>query len=181
MTTLFEIQPRSPEAYRQQTRRSTIVIAVIFIALAMLLSSSAVMLFGTQGGDNFRWNLGGVIAALAATVAFVRFVLWHQPFMAEAAYGWNLKRSLMRVTNVMHHVKAGVGARNEAAMKLLRFYHLGVTQMHQLDGNSSALSEMVKEIDQHKERMEEMNLDTDQTSFHRQWLDEVKAIPAQRS
>ncbi|WXL27452.1 DUF3087 domain-containing protein [Ectopseudomonas mendocina] len=181
MTALFEIQPRSPETYRQKTRRSTLVIAVVFIALAMLLSSTAVMLFGSEGGDNFRWNLGGVLVALAATVAFVRGVLWHQPFMAEAAYGWNLKRSLMRITNVMHHVKAGVGARNESAMKLLRFYHLGVTQMHQLDGNSSALSEMVKEIDQHKERMEELNLDTEQLRLYQQWLDEVKKIPAQRS
>lgn len=181
MSALFQIQSRSPETYRQQTRRSTLAIAIIFIALAMLLSSSAVMLFGTEGGDNFRWNLGGVLAALAATFALVRIVLWQQPFMAEAAYGWNLKRSLMRITNVMHHVKAGVGARNETAMKLLRFYHLGVTQMHQLDGNSSALSEMVKEIDQHRERMEEMNLDINQPAIYQQWLDEVKAIPAQRS
>lgn len=173
---MFEIQHRTPEIYRQQTRRSTLTIAGIFVALAMLLSSSAVLLFGTPDGDNFRWNLSGVIAALALTVVLVRVLLWPQPFMAAAVYGWRLKRSLMRVTNLMHHVKAGVAARDPAAMQLLRFYHLGLTQMHQLDGNSSALSEAVAEINQHQERMEELGMDIDQLQLDADWLEAVKKI-----
>ncbi|WP_415755886.1 DUF3087 domain-containing protein [Pseudomonas leptonychotis] len=171
---MFEIQQLNPETYRQQTRRSTLTIAAIFIALAMLLSSSAVLLFGTSGGDNFRWNLGGVIAALVLTVALVRGLLWPQPFMAAAVYGWRLKRSLMRVTNLMHHVKAGVAARDPAAMQLLRFYHLGLTQMHQLDGNSSALSEVVAEINRHRERMEELGMETNQPGLTPAWLEAVR-------
>ena len=171
---MFEIQHRTPETYRQQTRRSTLTIAGIFVALAMLLSNSAVLMFGTPGGDNFRWNLGGVIAALMLTVALVRVLLWPQPFMAAAVYGWRLKRSLMRITYLMHHVKAGVAARDPVAMQLLRFYHLGLTQMHQLDGNTSALSETVAEINQHKERMEELGLDTDQPRLNPNWLEAVK-------
>ena len=173
---MFEIQQRTPETYRQQTRRSTLTIAAIFVALAMLLSSSAVLLFGTPGGDNFRWNLGGVIAALMLTVALVRVLLWPQPFMAAAVYGWHLKRSLMRITNLMHHIKAGVAARDPAAMQLLRFYHLGLTQMHQLDGNTSSLSEVVAEINQHKERMEELGMNPDQPRLNPDWIDAVRKI-----
>ena len=173
---MFEIQQRTPEIYRQQTRRSTLTIAAIFVALAMLLSSSAVLLFGTPGGDNFRWNLGGVIAALVLTVALVRVLLWPQPFMAAAVYGWSLKRSLMRITNLMHHVKAGVAARDPVAMQLLRFYHLGLTQMHQLEGNTSSLSEVVAEINKHKERMEELGMDTEQPRLYSDWLEAVKKI-----
>lgn len=173
---MFAIQQLNPETYRQQTRRSSLAIAAIFVALAMLLSSSAVLLFGTPGGDNFRWNLGGVIAALALTVALVRVLLWPQPFMAAAVYGWRLKRSLMRVTNLMHHVKAGVAARDPVAMQVLRFYHLGLTQMHQLDGNSSALSEAVAQINQHKERMEELGVATEQPRLYPDWLHAVKNI-----
>lgn len=175
---MFEIQQRNPETYRQQTRRSTLTIAAIFIALAMLLSSSAVLLFGNPDGENFRWNLGGVIAALALTMALVRLVLWPQPFMAAAVYGWRLKRSLMRITSLMHHVKAGVAARDPVAMQLLRFYHLGLTQMHQLDGNSSALSEAVAEINQHKERMEALGMETDQPRLNPDWLQAVKNFSA---
>lgn len=175
---MFEIKPHNPEAYRQQTRRSTLVVAALFVVLALLLSTLAVQVFGEPGGDNFRWNLAGVLLGLGLTIAVVRGVFWSQPWMAPAVYGWQLKRSLMRVTNVMHHVKAGVAQGDESAMKLLRFYHLGVSQMHQLDGNSSELSQMVREIDSHCEAMEQQGLDVEQTRLDQAWLERVKAFNA---
>ena len=173
---MFELKPMSPEAYRQQTRRSTLYIALLFALLALVISGLAVMLAGVQGGDNFRLNLGGVIAALIVTVGLVRYVFWSQPWMAAAVYGWQLKRSLMRVTNVMHHVTAGVMAGDVSALKLLRFYHLGITQMYQLDANSSALSQMVREIDLHKARLEALGIDTEQTRLDPTWIEKVKTF-----
>jgi hypothetical protein len=171
---MFEIRPMSPELYRQQTRRITLVIAGLFIVLALLLSTFCVQLFGTPGGDNFRWNLVGVLAGLALTVAVVRVQLWPRPWMAPAVYGWQLKRSLMRIGNVMHRVKAGVAANDPAAMKLMRFYHLGLTQMHQLDGNLSDLSQMTREIDRHREAMEALGLDVEQNRLDPVWLEAMK-------
>lgn len=171
---MFEIQPMSPELYRQQTRRSTFVVIAIFLVLAMLCATASTQLFGGPPGDNFKWNLLGVISGLALTVAVVRQQLWHRPFMAAAVYGWALKRSLMRVTNVMHHVRAGVAAGDETAMKLLRFYHLGVTQMYQLDGNSADLSQMTREIDAHRDAMEQHALDTEHKRLDLAWLEAVK-------
>ncbi|MDX5372013.1 MAG: DUF3087 domain-containing protein [Pseudomonadaceae bacterium] len=173
---MFEIQPMSPELYRQQTRRSTFVVIAIFLALGMLCATVSTQLLGTPGGDNFKWNLLGVLAGLALTIVLVRQQLWQRPFMAAAVYGWRLKRSLMRVTNVMHHVKAGVAAGDQTAMQLLRFYHLGLTQMHQLDGNSSELSQMVREIDAHREAMEQRGLDTEQKRLDPAWLEAVKGF-----
>ena len=164
---MFELKPMSPEAYRQQTRRSTRYIALLFALLALVIS-------GVPGGDNFRLNLAGVIVALIVTVGLVRYVFWSQPWMAAAVYGWQLKRNLMRVTNVMHHVTAGVMAGDVSALKLLRFYHLGITQMYQLDANSSALSQMVREIDLHKARLEALGIDTEQTRLDPAWIEKVK-------
>ncbi len=177
---MFEIKQLNPEEYRQQTRRSTIIIVVIFLLLGMLLSSTAVLLFGEPGGDNFRWNLGGIIAGLLLTVALVRLKFWQQPWMAPAVYGWQLKRRLMSITNVMHHLTAGVTAQDQTAMKLLRFYHLGLTQMHQLDGNSSALSQMVAEINRHKESMEARGMNTELKQMNPAWLATVKKANAAR-
>jgi hypothetical protein len=171
---MFEIQPMSPERYRKETRTITLAILAIFVLLALTSATVAVKLLGEPGGDNFRWNLLGVLTGLAATVAIVRLKLWSTPWMAPAVYGWRLKRSLMRVTNQMHQVKAGVQAKDPAAMKLLRFYHLGVTQMHQLDGNLSELSQMVREIDQHREAMEAQGLDIEQNRLDPAWLESVK-------
>jgi hypothetical protein len=91
-------------------------------------------------------------------------------------YGWQLKRRLMSITNRMHHVSAGVAAHDPAAMKLLRFYHLGLTQMHQLDGNSSALSQVTAEINRHREAMQVMGLDTENQQMDPAWLEAVKKI-----
>jgi hypothetical protein len=173
---MFELQPMSPELYRQQTRRSTFVIIAIFLVLAMLCATAITQLFGGPPGDNFKWNLLGVLSGMALTVAVVRQQLWHRPFMAAAAYGWGLKRSLMRVTNVMHHVQAGVAAGDESAIRLMRFYHQGLHQMYQLDGNTSELSQLVREIDAHRELMEQRGLDVEQKHLDPAWIAAVKSI-----
>ena len=172
---MFELKPCDPATYRQQTRRSTLVIAVLFLALAMLLSSLAVMLFGEPGGDNFRFNVGGVFAGVLITVALVRGPFWTQPWMASAVYGWQLKRSLMSVTNVMHKVSERVQANDPSAIKLLRFYHLGLIQMHELDANSSAQAQMVGEIEAHKAKMQALGIATEQTRLDPAWLDSLKS------
>jgi hypothetical protein len=172
---MFELKPCDPATYRQQTRRSTLVIAVLFLALAMLLSSLAVMLFGEPGGDNFRFNVGGVFAGVLITVALVRGPFWSQPWMASAVYGWQLKRSLMSVTNVMHKVSERVQANDPSAIKLLRFYHLGLTQMHELDANSSAQAQLVGEIEAHKAKMQALGIDIAQTRLDPAWLDSLKS------
>lgn len=175
---MFEIdQQLDPVTYRRETRRNTLVVALIFITLAMALASASVQLFGEPGADNFRWNLGGVIIGLLLSVAVVRLLFWSQPWMAATVYGWRLKRSLMSVTNVMHHVKAGVVARDPSAMRLLRFYHLGLAQMHRLDGNNADITE-IGEAEVHRERMEAQGLETAQYRLDPAWIEAVKQHPA---
>lgn len=174
----FKLANINPEDYRQQTRKATWIIIVVFVALAMLLSSLLVMFFGEPGGDNFRLNIAGVATGVLITAALVRQIFSKQSWMAANLYGWRLKRSLMSVTNVMHHVTAGVAEQNIAAMKLLRFYHLGLMQMHHLDANTSEVSQMVSEVDEHKQRMQELNMDCDQQTLDPAWIQEVKKIKA---
>ena len=174
---MFEIQPQNPERYRSQTRRSTIIIALIFLTLAMVLSTTAVALFGEPGGDNLRFNVGGVFVSVLLMAALMRGTFWTQPWMAPAVYGWQLKRSLMSITNVMHQVTAAVEKEDPTAIKLLRFYHLGLSQMHELDGNSSDHSQLTREMDQHKARMEALGIETDQTRLNPAWIEAVKQTP----
>ncbi|UAX00074.1 DUF3087 domain-containing protein [Halopseudomonas nanhaiensis] len=163
-----------PERYRRETRKSTLIVAVSFAVLAMCFSALAVALFGSPESDNFRWNLTGVALGLIAAVILVRTVFWSQPWMESAAYGWRLKRSLMRITDIMHHVESGVKTRSPEAMKLLRFYHLGQIEMHRLDGNTQALHDMSGEMEKHREAMQEDGLDTNQYRLDPAWLDHRK-------
>ena len=174
---MFEIKPMNAQIYRQQTRRSTVIIALIFLALAMLLSTVAVALFGEPGGDNMRFNVGGVFVAVLLMAALMRGMFWTQKWMAPAVYGWQLKRSLMSITNVMHQVTDAVAKDDPSAMKVLRFYHLGLTQMHLLDGNSSDHGQLNREIEQHKAHMEALGIDTEQTQLNPAWIEAVKQTP----
>ncbi|EUB85262.1 DUF3087 domain-containing protein [Pseudomonas sp. GM30] len=171
---MIEIQPMDPATFRQQTRRSTIIIAVLFLVLAMALSTAAVALFGEPGGDNLRFNVGGVFVAFLLTAALMRGQFWQQPWMAPAVYSWRLKRSLMSVTNVMHQVTPAVEQNDPTAMKVLRFYHLGLTQMHELDGNSSDHAQLHREVEAHKERMLALGLEIDQKRLDPAWLAALK-------
>ncbi|MCL9802308.1 DUF3087 domain-containing protein [Pseudomonas sp. AKS31] len=171
---MFEIQPMDAATFRQQTRRSTIIIAVLFLVLAMLFSSVAVALFGEPGGDNLRFNVGGVFVAFLLTAALLRGRFWNQSWMAPAVYSWRLKRSLMSITNVVHQVTAAVEQNDPTAMKVLRFYHLGLMQMHELDGNSSDHGQLWREVETHKERMQALALDTEQTRLDPVWLETLK-------
>lgn len=175
---MFEIRDRDPETYRRATRRSALVVIIIFAALAMALSALVVQLFGSAQGSNFRWNLLGVLSGLGLTLLLVRKVFWRQPWMAEAAYGWELKRNLMRITNLMHRVEAGIACGNPTALRVLRFYHLGLAQMHRLDDNSTALLELRAETQAHLERLQQAGIDADQRRFDPTWLDGLKGSAA---
>ena len=174
---MFEIRHLDPQLYRQQTRKSTLVVLVIFAVLAMSLSALVVALFGSPEGSNFRWNLAGVLLGLIATIMLVRSLFWHQNWMQPAVYGWQLKRSLMSVTNVMHQVEAGVQAGSPEAMKLLRFYHLGQAEMHRLDGHPHATDDLSGPMEKHRQAMIEMDLEPDQYRLDPAWLERLRQKP----
>ena len=132
-------------------------------------------MFGGADGSNFGWNLTGVLLALVLTVTLVRTVFLKQRWMASAAYGWRLKRALMRVTNQMHQVKDGVQAGDENALRVLRFYHLGLQEMHHLEGNSSDMLELVAEREQLRETLLARGLPEDQPALYSEWLEALKA------
>lgn len=142
----------------------------------MLLSAGLVAWLGEPGGNNFKWNLTGVLLGLLLTAALVGGLLRKQPWMQASVYGWRLKRSLMSVTNQMHQLKAAVEQQDPQAMQLLRFYHLALHHMHQLDGNSSAASDMVREMNEHAAAMTALQLELDQPELKPEWLAHIKQL-----
>ncbi len=178
---MFELQPLDPLVYRDKTRKSSFILIAIFASLAMLFSTLLIQSFGTSGGNNFRLNLLGVVTGLVVSILLVRYHLCHLAFMKEAVYGWHLKRNLMRITNVMHRVKALAADDHPLAMQVLRFYHLAVEQMHRLDGNDSATLEIKAEKLAHQQRMEVLNLDLEQTRFDPAWIAQLSDRQAEAS
>ncbi len=178
---IFALQSVVPEDFRRQTRNASIRIIAVFALSAMVLSALLVTQFGETGGKNFKWNLTGVILGVLLTSALVGGLFRKQQWMAASLYGWRLKRSLMSITNQMHQLKAGVSQHDPQSMQLLRFYHLALHHMHQLDGNSSAASELVREMDEHRQAMEALSLNPEQPRLNPEWLAHIKQFASKPS
>ena len=175
----FRLQEINPQDFRRQTRNASIRIMLVFAASAMLLSAGLVSWLGAAGDSNFKWNLTGVILGLLFTSALVAGLFHKQQWMAASVYGWRLKRCLMRITNQMHHLKKAVEQEDTQAMQILSFYHLALYHMHQLDGNASAASELVHEMNTHRDAMTKLQLPLEQHELKSEWLPHIKALSQQ--
>ena len=98
------------------------------------------------------------------------FLSRNQAWLSEAIYGWQLKRNLMRITNKMRKLEELVSANDHTALKIMRFYHLGITQMYTFEQNTSGLIDLKVEVEQHLEKMLAAGLDPEQTEFDPQDL-----------
>jgi hypothetical protein len=175
MSDPFTLEPRNPEQFRQETRKSNLIVMGTFAVIAMILATLSVKIFGSPEGGNFRWNLAGVIAGVIVTTAIFRLFYLQQPWMESARYNWQLKRCLMRLTNIMHQLKAGVEVEDPVAMKAMRFYHQGLEQMYRLENNESALADLLPDSRAHQSRLEALEINSDQGTFHPEWIDQLKA------
>lgn len=133
---MFQLKEVDPIKYRDQTRKSSFILIVVFAASALICASTLVLLYG-DGPSNFKLNLTGVLLGLGLTLALVKWVFSKQPFMQEAVYMWQLKRSLMSITNKMHLVEMHAKVNRPEAVQLLAFYYLALEQMHKLEGNDA--------------------------------------------
>lgn len=175
MSEPFTLESRNPEQFRRETRKSNLIVMGTFAVIAMTLATLSVNFFGDPEGGNFRWNLAGVIAGVVVTTAIFRLVYLKQPWMESARYNWRLKRSLMSLTNIMHQLKAGVEVEDPVAMKAMRFYHQGLEQMYRLENNESALADLLPDSRAHQTRLEALEISPDQSTFHPEWVDQLKA------
>lgn len=170
MDTTFHIQPMEPEHYRSSTRKATLILMAIFIVIGFASS----MTFTHYLGQYFDSQLAPQFIGAFLGLLFLSFMVstWFkkQEWMREAMYGWQLKRALMRITNVMRPIQEAIDQGDTQAMKILRFYHLGLTQMHTLEGNSHGQIELNAEKKALETQLTEHNIDLEQISLNTEWL-----------
>lgn len=168
---MFSLQKIDPETYRQNTRKSSFILIVIFASLSMLLAQFLVSQWGTEEGSNFKLNLAGVLLGLAATWLLLKLVLSKQPFMRDAVYGWHLKRHLMLITNKMHVIKEKASNDLPQAVQLLNFYYHALEHMHRLEGNDGEVLELKVDQQAVQQQMQTLGLDAQNTQLQLHWFE----------
>jgi hypothetical protein len=169
---MFQIQDIDPKVYRTNTRNATIRIMALFILVGFSTSYGFYSLFDNPNNP-LTLQIIGALIGLALVFWITAKFFKDKPWMAEAMYGWKLKRSLMHITNAMRQLQEKVEAGDVEAMKIMRFYHLGVTQMYTLEQNTSGLIDLKAEKEQLAGKMQELGVDTEQTTFE---LAKLKAV-----
>ncbi len=166
----FEIKPMDAKLYRAKTRQATLVIMVGFSVIGFGLSLGFVAWFWPSEGGKFWYQMGGALTGLFLTAGVVS-LFKEAEWMQEAVYGFLLKRNLMRITNRLRPLNEAVERGDVQAMRIVRFYHLGLAQMHDFEQNSHAFAELKAPMQAHLDRMQAAGLALDQTRFEPQWLD----------
>ena len=162
----FKIQDISPEQYRKKSRNATLIIMGIFLVIGFTMAVSFVNWWGEYSQNHLVLNFMGGLVGLAITALIVKTFFIQQPWMAEAMYGVRLKRHLMMVTNKLRPIQEASEQGDDNAMKILRFYHLGLTQMHKFENNHTALLDMAAEKQMLENRLNERQIDLNQIEFN---------------
>ena len=171
---MFKIQEIDPMVYRSKTRNVTLSMMAVFIVIGFITATLAVEYLGPYSNNHLVLNFMGAFVGLLITAWIMKKFFADKPFMQEAVYGWKLKRNLMYVTNRLANIQSAAKNGDQQAMKILRFYHLGLTQMHKLEQNSSALIDMKVEKEQLEKQMSELGLELNQVEFDPKWTNDYK-------
>lgn len=171
---MFKIEEIDPIYYRKQTRKATLIIMAIFIVIGFITATLAVRWFGEYSSNHLVLNFMGAFVGLLITAAIVKAYFSEKDWMKEAIYAWRLKRNLMYVSNTLANIKEAVDNNDTQAMKILRFYHLGLEQMHKLEDNNQALIDVVAEKRELEVKLLENDIDLNQYEFDFTWTDAYK-------
>ncbi len=172
---MFKIETMDPNVYRKKTRNATLIIMLMFIIIGFGTAHLAVTTLGEYSSNKVVLNLLGAFVGLMITGLIVKTWFADKAWMKESMYSWRLKRNLMHVTNVLQKVKDQVDLNDEHAIKVMRFYHLGLEQMHHLEDNNHALVDLGAEKRTLEVKMTELGLELNQTEFDPQWVEAYKA------
>lgn len=171
---MFTLQEIDPQVYRTKTRNVTLLMMAIFIVIGFGTATTAVEYLGDYSNNHLVLNFMGAFVGLLITAWIMKTFFANKPMMQEALYGWRLKRHLMYVTNRLATIQSAANNGDTQAMKILRFYHLGLTQMHKLEQNSSALIDMTVEKETLEKQMSELGLELNQIEFDPEWTKAYK-------
>ncbi|MBN2647328.1 MAG: DUF3087 family protein [Thiotrichales bacterium] len=162
---MFYLEEIEPEVYRRKSRNVTLLMLAVFMVIGFIFARLSLYYLGPYSNSPMVLNFMGAFVGLLITAFIFKQFLSTKPFMYEAMYGFRLKRNLMHITNRLRPIQQAVEQQDPKAMKILRFYHLGLTQMHQFEQNSSALLDLQAEKRQLEQQMEALGLELNQWGF----------------
>ena len=142
----MKLQTIDKALYRKRLNILLVVSIAVLLITSLSVSNILIASFGSEvEGDNFWWNLIGVVAGLVVISGLFK-VMVTKPFMAEVNYVRSLKKEMNRIYRSSKKLQAALEVDNENAIIISYFNLQACKQVYQLDNNTLTMDELNEKI-----------------------------------
>ena len=154
----YNVQLRKIDKAVYQERRSRIQWAMIAALFALSLLFSELYRFLFVAGESSFWLNAAGVATGAGIVLSVLVRLRNTPYFDEVNYVWMLKQELNRIYRAQKKLDAALADGRRDAL-IIRLYNLEASrQVYDLDDNTLTMTELVRDLDELRERIRNEDL-----------------------
>ena len=154
----MKLQTIDKALYRKRLNILLAASITILLITSLSVSSMLISFFGSEvDGDNFWWNLVGVVSGLAVISALFK-IMAGKPFMAEVNYVRGLKKEMNRIYRSSKKLQAALEANDKNAIIISYFNLQASKQVYQLDNNTLTMDELNTKIELLNDKIEQLGL-----------------------
>lgn len=139
----MQLQDINKERYNKHIKITFIAICIFMLAVSLTISTLLIHFLGGPQGENFLWNITGVIVA-ALLLAHILKTNKQHPFLTEVVYVRKVKAELNRIYRKLRKIKAAAEAGDARAMAILDFNYRASRHIFELDNNTITLDDLSK-------------------------------------
>jgi DUF3087 family protein len=159
--------------YRKHLNIIIISFIATFTLLSVVFGQSLIAIFSDGSGNNFRFNLAGVILGLLACAAILNQLRNHS-FFYEVYYVWQLKQIINRIFRKLKSLKSAANNNDVNALIILNYYYHASLKLYLLDDNTLTLSTINKDLTKTQEKIASLNLSISSDDFTKEILTSFK-------
>jgi hypothetical protein len=142
----MKLQTIDKVLYRKRLNVLLVLSVAVLLIISLSVSNILIALFGSGiEGENFSWNLLGVIAGAAVLFGLFKIIV-NKPFMADINYVRSLKREMNRIYRSSKKLKIALEANDRNAI-IINYFNLQASkQVYYLDNNTLTMDELNEKI-----------------------------------
>ena len=142
----MKLQTIDKAVYRKRLNIALVSCVAILLITSLSVSNILIALLGSDvEGENFWWNVWGVIAGAGVIVGLFKLVA-AKPFMAEINYVRSLKKEMNRIYRSSKKLQLALEANDQNAITISYFNLRASKQVYQLDNNTLTMDELNEKI-----------------------------------
>jgi len=154
----MKLQTIDKALYRKRLNILLVISIAVLLVTSLSVSNILIAFFGSEvDGDNFWWNLVGVVSGLAVISALFK-IMAGKPFMAEVNYVRGLKKEMNRIYRSSKKLQAALEANDKNAIIISYFNLQASKQVYQLDNNTLTMDELNTKIELLNDKIEQLGL-----------------------